>query len=63
VAELKLGLEEVGLELGHGLGVETVLTERVGGGAGEDGVWAQVTVKGVTILRFDGRVGQRCVDD
>jgi hypothetical protein len=50
VAEFEFGLEEVGLQPGHGVGVEAVLAECVGGRAGEGDVRVEVVVQRVLVL-------------
>lgn len=47
VAEFELGLEDVGLQPGHRLWVEAMLTKGVRGRAGEGDVWPEVAVQGV----------------
>lgn len=62
MAEFEFGLEEVGLQPGHRLGVEAVLAKGFGGRAGQGDVGSEVAVEGVLVLLLDGGVGQARID-
>jgi len=62
VAELELGLQEVGLQPVDRVGIQPVLAQRLCRRSGEGQARAELAVQRRLVLRFDGRVGQAGVD-
>jgi len=62
VAELELGLEEVGLQPVDRIRIQLVLAQGLGGGSGECQVGAELALQRRLVQRVDGRGGQAGVD-
>jgi hypothetical protein len=62
-SEFEFGFEEVRLQPVHRVGVQPVLTQRLCRRAGQRDLGGVVSVEGVLVLLFPGRVGQAGIED